>query len=57
MSVTAEPTAIRPFRIEIPDAEVEDLRARIVATRLPDKETVADASEGVQLATMSALVR
>jgi pimeloyl-ACP methyl ester carboxylesterase len=61
MSVTAEKsadaTAIRPFTIEIPEAEVEDLRARIVATRLPDKETVADASEGVQLATMSALVR
>jgi pimeloyl-ACP methyl ester carboxylesterase len=57
MSVTAEPTAIRPFRIEIPDAEVEDLRARIVATRLPEKETVADASEGVQLATMQALVQ
>jgi pimeloyl-ACP methyl ester carboxylesterase len=61
MSVTAEKsaeaTAIRPFTIEIPEAEVEDLRARIVATRLPDKETVADASEGVQLATMQALVR
>jgi pimeloyl-ACP methyl ester carboxylesterase len=61
MSVTAEKsaeaTAIRPFTIEIPEAEVEDLRARIVATRLPDKETVADASEGVQLATMRALVR
>jgi pimeloyl-ACP methyl ester carboxylesterase len=57
MSVTAEPTAIRPFRIEIPDAEVEDLRARILATRLPEKETVADASEGVQLATMQALVQ
>jgi pimeloyl-ACP methyl ester carboxylesterase len=57
MPVTAEPTAIRPFRIEIPDAEVEDLRARILATRLPDKELVEDASEGVQLATMQALVQ
>jgi pimeloyl-ACP methyl ester carboxylesterase len=54
---SAGATAIRPFTIEIPEAEVEDLRARIVATRLPDKETVADASEGVQLATMQALVR
>src|SRR3954449_2394853 len=61
MSVTADKqsgdTAIRPFMIEIPEAEVEDLRARIVATRLPDKEPVDDSSQGVQLATMQALVR
>ena len=61
MAVTTETpagaTAIRPFTIEIPEAEVEDLRARIVATRLPDKETVDDSSQGVQLATMQALVR
>jgi pimeloyl-ACP methyl ester carboxylesterase len=50
-------TAIRPFTIEISDADVEDLRARILATRLPEKEPVADASQGVQLATMQALVR
>src|SRR3954471_9823797 len=49
--------AIRPFTIDVPDSEVEDLRARIVATRLPDKETVDDSSQGVQLATMEALVR
>ena len=60
MAVTAKQTtgaAVRPFTIEITDAEVEDLRARIVATRLPDKETVDDSSQGVQLATMEALVR
>jgi pimeloyl-ACP methyl ester carboxylesterase len=50
-------TAIRPFTVDISDAEVEDLRARIVATRLPEKEPVADASQGVQLATMQALVQ
>src|SRR6201984_2884537 len=50
-------TAIRPFTVEIPDAEVEDLRARIVATRLPEKEPIKDASQAVQLATMQALVR
>src|SRR5829696_5444667 len=61
MSVTAEKsadaTAIRPFTIEISEAEVRDLRARIVATRLPEKETVADASQGVPLATMQKLAR
>jgi pimeloyl-ACP methyl ester carboxylesterase len=50
-------TAIRAFTIEIPDVDVEDLRARITATRFPEKEPVADASQGVQLATMQALVR
>jgi pimeloyl-ACP methyl ester carboxylesterase len=50
-------TAIRPFQVDISDDEVEDLRRRVVNTRLPDKETVTDASQGVQLATMQALVR
>jgi pimeloyl-ACP methyl ester carboxylesterase len=54
---SAGDTAIRPFKVEIPEADVDDLRSRIAATRLPDKETAADASEGVQLATMQALVR
>jgi pimeloyl-ACP methyl ester carboxylesterase len=54
---SADATAIRPFTIEIPQAEVQDLRARIVATRLPDKETVADSSQGVPLATMQKLAR
>ena len=57
MSVMSVPTEVRPFTIEIPEAEVEDLRARIVATRLPEEELVEDASQGVQLATMQALVR
>ena len=61
MTVTTERmsggTAVRPFTIEVSDAELEDLRARIAATRWPEKETVDDASQGVQLATMEALAR
>ena len=54
---TAAP-AIRPFTIEsTPEAELEELRARIKATRWPDKETVADQSQGVQLETTQALAR
>jgi pimeloyl-ACP methyl ester carboxylesterase len=47
--------AIRPLTIEIPKAEIEGLRARIEATRWPEMETVAEPSQGVQLATMQAL--
>jgi pimeloyl-ACP methyl ester carboxylesterase len=54
---SAGATAIRPFTIEIPEAELEALRARIAATRWPEKEPVADQSQGVQLATMQALAR
>lgn len=54
---SADTTAIRPFSVDIPETDVADLRARIVATRLPEKEPVDDASQGVQLATMQALVR
>ena len=50
-------TTIRPFTIDIPEADLEDLRARIAATRWPEKETVEDPSQGVQLATMQALAR
>jgi pimeloyl-ACP methyl ester carboxylesterase len=54
---SAGATAIRPFTIEIPEAELEALRARIAATRWPEKETVGDQSQGVQLATIQALAR
>src|SRR5216110_1911882 len=61
MSVTtekpAEATAIRPFTIETPKADLDDLRARIAATRWPSKELVADRSQGVQLATLQELTR
>jgi pimeloyl-ACP methyl ester carboxylesterase len=50
-------TTVRPFTIEIPEADLDDLRARIAATRFPEKEPVEDASQGVQLATMRALAR
>jgi pimeloyl-ACP methyl ester carboxylesterase len=55
---SATATAIRPFTIPItPEAEVQDLRARVAATRWPDKETVPDHSQGVQLATIQELAR
>jgi pimeloyl-ACP methyl ester carboxylesterase len=53
----ANDTTIRPFTVEIPQADLEDLRARVAATRFPEKETVEDESQGVQLATMQALAR
>ncbi|MGY1698199.1 epoxide hydrolase family protein [Geodermatophilus sp. SYSU D00766] len=49
--------AIRPFRIEVPDAALAELRRRIEATVWPERETVPDTSQGVPLATMQALAR
>jgi len=49
--------AIRPFRIHIPEKDLIDLRHRLAATRWPEKETVADDTQGVPLATMRRLVR
>jgi pimeloyl-ACP methyl ester carboxylesterase len=49
--------AIRPFRVNVPEAELTELRRRIEATRWPDRETVNDQSQGVQLATMQNLAR
>jgi pimeloyl-ACP methyl ester carboxylesterase len=54
---TADGNAIRPFHVNVPEAELVELRSRISATRWTDRETVADASQGVQLATMQALAR
>jgi epoxide hydrolase-like protein len=48
-------TAIRPFQVNVPEAELTDLRRRINATKWPERETVTDASQGVQLATIQAL--
>jgi pimeloyl-ACP methyl ester carboxylesterase len=53
----ASATAIRPFHVDIPDEALDNLRRRIAATRLPEKETVADQSQGVQLATIQELTR
>ena len=44
--------AVRPFQATVSDAELADLRTRIKATRFPDKETVSDDTQGVQLATV-----
>jgi pimeloyl-ACP methyl ester carboxylesterase len=55
--IATEDNAIRPFRIHVPQEAIVDLRKRIAATRWPDKETVADQSQGVQLATMKELIR
>ena len=49
--------AIRPFTYRAPQAELDELRRRIVATRLPEKENVADQSQGVPLATVEKLAR
>ena len=50
-------TTIRPFTFEAAEADLEDLRARIAATRWPDSETVEDDSQGVPLALMQDLAR
>ena len=52
-----EGATIRPFHVSVPEAELEDLRARIAATRFPEKETVEDDSQGVPLALMQDLAR
>src|SRR5438045_1684637 len=56
---TTDQTAIdiRPFRVEVPDQELAELRRRIDATRWPSRELVEDRSQGVQLATMQELAR
>ena len=56
-STTDEREAIRPYNINIPEEALTDLRQRIKATRWPDKETVSDQSQGVQLATVQKLAR
>src|SRR6266487_4089226 len=58
MSRTVETaTEIRPFHVHIPEEKLTDLRRRIAATQWPEKETVADQSQGVQLATVQELAR
>ena len=53
----ADKAALRPFHVNVPEDELIDLRRRINATRWPDRETVPDQTQGVQLATMQALAR
>ena len=52
-----EKIPIRPFHVDVPEAELTELRRRINATRWPEQETVADTSQGVRLATIQALAR
>jgi pimeloyl-ACP methyl ester carboxylesterase len=53
--MAVDKTAIRPFQVNFTDEELADLRRRITATRWPEKETVTDATQGVQLATIQKL--
>ena len=53
----SDKTAIRPFRVNFSDAELDELRRRINATRWPERELVNDISQGVQLATIQKLAR
>src|SRR5262245_38987930 len=53
----ADTSAIRPFRVNVPEAELTELRRRINATRWPERETVTDRSQGVQLGTIQELAR
>ena len=56
-AVSGTATAIRPFRIEVPQEQLAELRRRLAATRSPSREIVVDRSQGVQLATVQALAR
>jgi len=56
-ALAAGAVAIRPFRIDVSDQDLEDLRRRLAATRWPDKETAADESQGVPLAVLQELVQ
>ena len=56
-SFAAGGDAIRPFRVDVPEAALVDLRRRLAATRWPDRETVTDQSQGVQLEKLQSLVR
>ena len=53
----SDKTALRPFKVNFPEAQLTELRKRLHATRWPERETVTDASQGVQLATTQKLAR
>jgi pimeloyl-ACP methyl ester carboxylesterase len=60
MNAVTQPSgseAIREFHVNVPEADLADLRRRVLATKWPERETVADTTQGVQLATMQALAR
>jgi hypothetical protein len=53
----SDKTAVRPFHVSIPEAELAEMRKRINSTRWPERETIADESQGVKLAMMQDLAR
>src|SRR5689334_3656926 len=55
LSLASAGPEIRPFTVNFPRAQLDDLRARVAATRWPDREVVTDATQGVQLATIQKL--
>jgi pimeloyl-ACP methyl ester carboxylesterase len=55
--IVVSDTSVRPFHVDVPDEALEDLRRRIAATQWPEKETIADQSQGVPLAMMQKLAR
>jgi hypothetical protein len=54
-ATTTDATSVRPFKVNFADADLQDLKRRIEATRWPERETVPDASQGVQQATIQKL--
>ena len=56
-AIGKDSNAIRPFHVNVPEQELTELRERIKATKWPERETVPDQSQGVQLATIQALAR
>ena len=53
----SDKSAVRPFHVSVPEEELTELRRRINATKWPERETVTDATQGVQLATTQSLAR
>jgi hypothetical protein len=53
----SDKAAVRPFQVNVPETELTELRRRINAAKFPERETVTDATQGVQLATVQALAR
>ena len=56
-AAATEGDAIRPFRVDVPEETLVDLRRRITATNWPERETVTDETQGVQFATIQKLAR
>src|SRR5215471_21434881 len=54
---TTQTGGVNPFQVSFPQEDLDELRRRLTATRSPSKELVADASQGVQLATLQALTQ